>query len=123
MPPAAKRCARLIAALEDLAAQEAAAVRTGEFARAGELAERCAPLVDDLVGRAGEIVETALQERIRDVNALRARSAEALGREIVRVHEELAQTELARGRAARIAPVYGRRTARATAVSQVSLLG
>ena len=117
-----QRCARLIAALEDLVAQEAAALRTGNYTDASAIEDRCAPLVDDLVAHADEILEETLRERLRALNGVRARSSELLGEEIARMRGELDQTEVAQRRAAAFAPVYGGR-AGAQGSSQLSLVG
>jgi len=125
MQAMAQRSARLIAALEDLAAQEAAAVSTGDFGAAGALAERCAPLVAEIAAQAnGKNVMTdeALRRRLRAIRDRRAETSEALATQMARLRDELQQTQAAQRRTAAIAPVYGARVA-AKGSSQLSLVG
>lgn len=106
---AAQRCARIIAALEDLIAQESAALHGRDFSAIDALQERTAPLVDFLAEHR-EVAQTddALRNRIASLHARRQRNAEWLEAELGRTRAELNQTQVARRRAAQIAPVYGR---------------
>lgn len=122
MQAMAQRSARLIAALEDLAAQEAAAVRTGDFVAAGALAERCAPLVDELVRQPNLLADERLRGRLSAVRDRRAETSEALAAQMARTREDLQQTRVAQRRTAAIAPIYGARVA-AKGASQLSLVG
>ncbi len=106
-----QRTFRLVGAIEDLVAQEALALRAGEFSLAGELAGRVAPLIADLAANpAAQSVLRAdrdLQGRIRAVQTMRRASGEWLDSEMERVGAGLHETSAAQGRVARIAPVYG----------------
>lgn len=122
MQAMAQRSARLIAALEDLAAQEAAAVRTGDFGAAGDVAERCAPLVAELAQQPNALADEMIRRRLSAVRDRRAETSEVLAAEMARLRDELQQTRVAQRRTAAIAPVYGARVA-AKGSSQLSLVG
>ncbi|MBL9186273.1 MAG: hypothetical protein JNK23_02225 [Opitutaceae bacterium] len=121
MQAAAEHCARLAVALEDLAAQESAALTAGDFETIVALQDRAGPLVDFLVGHAGEVARRPdLSARLGAIHTRRARTLEMLSQEAQRAREELAETGAACGRVARIAPVYGRPAA---VVSQLQGVG
>lgn len=113
-----QRTARLVDAIEDLVAQEALALRAGEFTLAREFTARVAPLLADLAASDGArtvlLGDPDLQNRIRGVHALRRDSSAWLEAEMARVSGELQETSAARGRVARIAPVYGQPAGAAT---------
>jgi hypothetical protein len=106
-----QRTFRLVGAIEDLVAQEALALRAGEFTLAGELAGRVAPLISDLAANpAAHAVlrgDRDLQGRMRAVQTMRRHSGEWLEGELQRVGAGLHETSAAQGRVARFAPVYG----------------
>lgn len=122
MPSSTQRCARLVAALEDLAGQEEAALRTGEFAAVASVQARTAALLDDLAAHANAADERS-RERIGAVQARRARTSAWLAEEIERSRAELRQTEVSQRRVARIAPVYGGAPAKARTASQLRFVG
>lgn len=101
-------CARLVAALEDLANQEAATLQARDFARAVEIQDRAAPLVDLLVAHAPEVTDESIRARVAALLEKRNRTGEWLAEQMAKVREELQQTRAAQGRAAKIAPAYGR---------------
>ncbi len=107
METSAQRCSRIAAALNDLAAQEAAALAGREFDAAIALQERAAPLVAFLAEHTGDFTRE-LVEKLSAVQARRAHSAMQLAAEIGRTREELHETGAARRRVAQIAPAYGR---------------
>ena len=102
-----QRSARLIAALEDLIGQEATALRGREFSVVAELQERAGSLLAALATEAPGLTDLALQNRLRAVQARRAESSAMLEEALDFAREALRETNLARGRAAQIAPVYG----------------
>jgi hypothetical protein len=104
----AQQCARIVRALEDLAAQEAAAVETCDFTAAYGVQERAAPLVDFLVQQADSFRDEALANRVKAVHTLRAKTGERLGAEIVRTREALREMQAVRSRVAQVGPAYGR---------------
>ncbi len=107
MATTAQTCARLLVALEDLSAQEAATLREGDFAAVAEIQARSAPLVEYLGTHGPAIADGAFLARMRALLLRRSESAEWLAAQIERTREELRQTQASEQRAARIAPVYG----------------
>jgi hypothetical protein len=106
METPAQRCTRLIAAFEELAAEETAALHARDFVAANAIGERAAPLVEWLVTY-GSVMTPPLRERLTAVHAQRAKNSEFLTAEIARAREELQQIGASRRRVAQIAPVYG----------------
>ncbi|MBL9210720.1 MAG: hypothetical protein JNL92_09655 [Opitutaceae bacterium] len=114
METATQRCERIVSALEDLAAQEAAGVAQGDFAAVQALHERTAPLVEFLATAGSESLNAAgLRRRLVAIYELRHRSGEALAAAMARTRLELAQTQASQRRVARIAPAYGHQDFRA----------
>lgn len=108
METATQRSARIVTALEDLAAQEAAGVAHGDFAGVRALHERTAPLIEFLAAAGADTLSThGLRRRLVAVYELRHRSGEALAAAMARTRINLAQTEVTQRRVARIAPAYG----------------
>jgi len=108
MESAAQRCERIVAALEDLAAQEAAGVAQGDYSAVQALHARTAPLVEFLADAGSEPLSVpGLRRRLVAVYELRHRSGEALATAMARTRLELAQTQAAQRRVARLAPTYG----------------
>lgn len=108
METVAQRCERIIAALEDLAAQEAAGVAAGDFEGVRSLQDRTAPLIDFLAAEGGAALGIpSLRRRLTAVYELRLRSGEALATAMTRVRSELAQTQASQRRAAQVGPAYG----------------
>jgi hypothetical protein len=97
---------RLLAALEELAAQEAILFRTLEFTEAVAVQERATPLVR----RLGELAEEPgigeLRPRVTALLARREQSFHFLQTQIERLHLEARRIEEARARLTRMAPVY-----------------
>jgi hypothetical protein len=121
METAAQTCVRLVAALEDLAAREAATLDTCDFAAAIEIQERAAPLVDHLVAHGPAAADRALRDRIAALLLRRAQTGEWLAAKIAAAREELRHTQVAQRRVARVAPVYG--SASAPRAMQLSAVG
>ena len=103
-----EQCARIVDALEDLVAQEAAALRDGEFSTLIALTDRAAPLVDFLSTKAGGLSDRQLRERIMAVYSRRADGATLLAERIRANRLEMATTHATQRTVAKIAPVYGR---------------
>ena len=108
METPAQRCARIMTSLEDLAAQEAAALANRDFTALVALQERTEPLVDFFVRTApGYLNEPGLRARLSEFQRLRQKTSDALAVEIEHTRAELLQTRAAQRRAAQIAPAYG----------------
>jgi len=107
METAVQTAGRLLAALDDFAAQETILFRTLEFTAAVALQERAAPLVQKL----GELAEApgvaGLRPRVAALLARREQSYHFLNAQMERLHLEARRIEEARARLARMAPVYG----------------
>ncbi len=104
-----QRCLRIAGALEDLVAQEAAALESRDYSAAGNLQDRAAPLVEFLAQNAPvHAVDAVLRSRIAAVQQLRARSSAQLAIEIERTRVDLLDSEQARRQVAKIAPAYAR---------------
>jgi hypothetical protein len=102
-----QRWSRLVNALEDLVAEEAAALHGGDFDAANTIGDRAAMVVEWLVTHAS-VITPPLAERLASVQAKRAANAEFLEGEITRTRDNLQQVAIGRRRVAQIAPVYGR---------------
>jgi hypothetical protein len=106
MQTPAQRCARLVSALEDLAAQEEASLHARDFSAIVSIQERTGAIVTDLVAHAAA-TDRELRARVAAVQQRRDRCAEWLANEIAGTRDELRETEVSRNRVAKIAPVYG----------------
>ncbi len=106
MTPAAQTFTRLLTALEDLITQEGVLLRAADFPGVLATQQRCAPLVDRLVGLATH-ADTAVRTRIAAIITRRAEGMELLAEEIARTRVELSEMQASQHRAARLAPVYG----------------
>jgi len=114
-----QRCERIVAALEDLAAQEAASVAQGDFAAVQALHERTAPLVEFLSSVGSAAMAAGLRRRLIAVYELRHRSGEAVAQAMAQTRLELAQTQASQRRVARIAPAYIQHDARSPRLQAV----
>lgn len=101
-------CARLVAALEDLANQEAATLQARDFTGAVTIQDRAAPLVELLVAHAPEVTDSATRARIAALLAKRNQTGEWLAEQMARAREELQQTQVAQRRVAQVGPAYSR---------------
>ena len=106
METPAQMCVRLVTALEDLVAQEAATLQARDFAAAVVIQDRAAPLVSLLGTHGPAVADEALRARIAALLARRSQTGEWLSEQIRRVREELQRTEAAKRRVAQFAPVY-----------------
>lgn len=120
METPAQTCARLLAALEDLADQEAATLEARDFAAVAAIQDRAAPLVSLLAAQANGMRDVALRARIDRLRQRRAQTGAWLHTEMARLREELQQTQVAQRTVAQVAPAYG---SRAHATRQLSMVG
>jgi hypothetical protein len=107
METPAQTCARLLAALEDLTAQEAASLDARDFTAVVHLQERAAPLVAHLAEHGPAVADDALRARIAALLARRMRCGEWLAEQIEQTRQRLRELDAARARATRLAPAYG----------------
>jgi hypothetical protein len=108
METPAQRCGRLVAALDDLAAQEAVALHARRFEEARAVQNRAAPLVDFLVACGVDVADDALRSRVSALLLRRNQTDKWLADQIERVRAELQQSEETQRRLAQVAPAYGR---------------
>lgn len=108
MSPRAQRAQRLLAALDELASQESVLVRSLDLIEALQIAERAAPLVEEVCTLAAEPDVAALRPQVESLVARRQRSAALLEGQLQRVQEELRRVDEARRRLTRTAPAYQR---------------
>lgn len=108
MESPAQRCLRIATALEDLSAQEAAALAAHEFGTAIALQERAEPLVEYLSAHAEDAAHDArIAAQLIRIRELRGRSEALLSAEIERTRAELREAGAACCRLAKVAPAYG----------------
>lgn len=103
-----QRCARIVAALEDLAEQEAMALAASDFAAVLALQARTEPLVN-FIADSGRLLgrEPALKRRVAAIRDQRDRTATLLASRLDQARTDLTQVKAKQGRVARIRPVYG----------------
>lgn len=101
-----ERARRLLAALDDLAGQEAVLLRSLDLVEAIQISERCSPLVDEICRLASEPEVQELHTQVGELLALRQRNAALLESHLSRVQEEIRRVDESRRRVARTAPVY-----------------
>jgi hypothetical protein len=103
-----QQCARLIVALQDIADQEGASVRSGDMAMVRSLQERAAPLVEWLVQNGPAIADAEIRRQIAAILALREKSARLLATAAAQARAEVESLNGRQRTIARIAPVYGK---------------
>jgi hypothetical protein len=106
METPAEMCARLVTALEDLAAQESICLQTRNFAAVVAIQDRAQPLVEHLTAHAADLVDPTVRARIAALIAKRNDSGAWLTAEIERTRQQLHAVEGKQRRVARIAPAY-----------------
>lgn len=118
MATPAQQCARITAALGDLAGQEEASLGQDDLAAVLAIQDRAAPLVAFLAETLPNL-SGAEAERVRadlgEVHARRTRTSDRLDDKIAALRAAMQETIAARGRAARVGPVYGGRRTGKTA--------
>lgn len=104
-------CARLMTALEDLAAQEETCIREEDWEMLTALQSRAQPLVE-VLGRDGPaIADVALTTRVARWSEFRQRSAAILALQAERLRVEMHEVVAAGRRIKRVAPSYSQETA------------
>lgn len=120
MATAHKTAMRLLAALEDMAGQEAVLLRSLDLIEAVQISERAAPLVEKLCALAADPEVADLRPRVEDLVAQRRRNAVLLDAHLARLQSELRRIDEARNRLARVAPVYNTGSSTITAESRLN---
>ncbi|MBI5690483.1 MAG: hypothetical protein HZC55_10340 [Verrucomicrobia bacterium] len=99
-------CTRLIAALEDLASQEATSLAHGEWDTLVSLRKRAEPLVELLASQDPEEIDSSLRARIGAWREGRLAAERELSVRIGTVRERLEELDASRRRLARVIPAY-----------------
>lgn len=97
---------RLLAALEELIAEETTLIRTMDFVEAVEARERAAPLVDGLCALADDPSVLTLRPRLDALLERSGQNYHFLSNQLERLQAELTRVNEACGRMRRVAPVY-----------------
>lgn len=106
MESALQSATRLLAALEELSAEETVLIRTMDFVEATAVRERAAPLVERLCTLAAEPSVQGLRARVTTVLERSEQNFHFLNAQLTRLNEELARVTEARHRLRRVAPIY-----------------
>jgi hypothetical protein len=104
-----KTATRLLRALEDLVSRESVLLRSTNYLEAVTIQERAGPLFRELARLADQPGVSALKPRVDALVERRMESWHHIDANLARMQGELARINEARGRLARIAPVYGAR--------------
>jgi hypothetical protein len=104
---------RLLAALEDLAAQEANLLGTSDYLEAVGIQARSAPLVDRLGELSRHAEVAALKSRVGSLLDRREQNRQLQGAQLARLQLELRRVDEANVRLAGLAPAYSTRPAAA----------
>ena len=105
METSAQKSVRLVHALEDLVAQEAAALQSQDFTQVLAIQGRAAPVVQLLASLADD-VPAGMRPRIKALLEQRQRSDAWLANEIEAVRVKLRETTETQRRLVRLAPAY-----------------
>jgi len=108
MTPRLQRARRLLDALNELASQEAVLLRSLDLVEALQIAERAAPLVEEICALAAEPDVAVLREDVQKLVERRQRNAALLDVHLSRVQDEMRRVDEARRRLTRTAPAYQR---------------
>ena len=108
METPAKTAVRLLDALKDLVAQEAAIVRAGDYAALAALQARTAALGEKLGELAANPAVLALRERVEATLAQRQQSQAMLQQRLAEARAEIQRLHQGRQRLGKLAPAYGR---------------
>jgi hypothetical protein len=100
------RAGRILDALDELVGQESVLLRSLDLVEALQIAERCAPLVDEICQLATEPAGGEIQGRVAALLQKRQRNAALLETHVRRVQEEMRRIEDARRKLSRMAPAY-----------------
>ncbi|ACB73730.1 hypothetical protein [Opitutus terrae] len=98
---------RLLKALDELVAEEAALIRAADYAAIGGVQKRAEPVLAALTALAPENASVEARKRVGILLERREQNIETLRTRAVVAREELDSLQGSARRAARIAPVYG----------------
>lgn len=101
-----QRCSRLLRALEEFAAQEAASLAAGDFATVLGLQQRAGPLVTYLGTHGPDVADESLRSRVGALLERRRDNEAALARRIQETRSRLGELDSNRRRVAKVIPAY-----------------
>jgi len=99
---------RLITALDDLVAQEAAGVSARDYETVADLQRRADPLVTALAELGSRVTDAVARARVASLLSRRQGNLDLIESQLATTRAELRAVQQSTGRVARIAPVYGR---------------
>jgi hypothetical protein len=108
MTPVESTFVRLLVALEDFAAQEAAELAAGNIALVRQIQARAAPVVAELVRLGRTAIPSEVHSRVVALVNRRVQNKELLDRQVGQMRDALGQTQANLRRIGQIATVYGR---------------
>ena len=99
---------RLVSALDDLVAQEAANVAARDYAAVADIQSRANPLVAALASLGAGAADAMARARVASLLSRRQGNIELIDSQLATARAELQAVQESTGRVARIAPTYGR---------------
>lgn len=99
---------RLLKALDDLVAEEAAMIQAADHGAVAEIQQRAEPVITALAALAPAVADAGAQARVGALLERRQRNIDLLGTQLAEARGELDSLQQSERRAARIAPIYGR---------------
>jgi hypothetical protein len=106
METTAQRCTRLLGAMEDLLAQEAASLAAGDMDAVIALQQRIEPLVQDLGRRGPAVADDCLRDRVAAWLGRRREVSNLLTARVEELRQQISQLDASRRRVARVGPAY-----------------
>lgn len=106
METPALKAARLLGALDEMVEQEGMYLRGGYYDLAGEIRQRAEPLVQMLVGLAGQPGVSALGSQVTALVERSDRHAAFMRDKLQELDQEIQRIDQARFRTAQVAPAY-----------------
>ena len=103
-----QRCTRLASTLGDLADQEAACVRAGDFDSITALQQRAAVIIQELTANGALAADSQTRRQLATIVEKREKTASEIQTRVQRTQEKLDALDVSRRRASQVAPVYGR---------------
>lgn len=119
METPAKKCARLLVALEDLTTQEAGAIAARDAVALQQIQRRAEPVILYLCQHAGEVSGAWARHRVAALVERRSRALSKLSAQVEGARARLEDVHSNQRRVAVLAPMYGRPSARRVRLSAV----
>lgn len=120
METTAQRCTRILGAMEDLLAQEAASLAVGDMDAVIALQQRIEPLVQDLGRRGPAVDDAALRDRVAAWLGRRREISNQISVRVEELRRQISELDASRRRVARVGPAYAQA---ATSSQRLRLVG